>query len=129
MSNDPKRHQEEITISLESKESEVDAEAVASMIRAITAIVAETQRELNANEQILVKARPFSKGSFEIPLDLVLVSAASLFDTPIILQNMLETMDSQHRTASIFSFIFTHWQTRRDWLTRTFGNSSLNDGA
>lgn len=94
MSNDPKRHQEEITISLESKESEVDAEAVASMIRAITAIVAETQRELNANEQILVKARPFSKGSFEIPLDLVLVSAASLFDTPIILQNMLETIKS-----------------------------------
>jgi hypothetical protein len=94
MLNDPKRHQEEIIIRLESKEYEVDAEAVASMIRAITAIVTETQLELNENEKILVKARPFSKGSFEIPLDLVLVSAASLFDTPIFLQNILETIKS-----------------------------------
>ena len=83
---------ESLTIRLGTTATEVDATAVASTMQAIAAIIEESQVQLNANEQVLLKARPFAKGSFEIPLDLIYVGVLSLYENHPLLMQILAVL-------------------------------------
>lgn len=83
---------ESLTIRLGTKGAEADAAAVASTMQAVAAIVEETQIQLKTTEHVLLKARPFAKGSFEIPLDLILVGAATLFENHPLLSSILDIL-------------------------------------
>ncbi|ELP30165.1 hypothetical protein RBSWK_05923 [Rhodopirellula baltica SWK14] len=72
-----------ITVKLDSPVEEVDARAVALSMEAILEIIEETSRELQEDQRLLVKARPFQAGSFEIPLELILPNEEALFDSPL----------------------------------------------
>lgn len=82
-------HTESLSVRLGSPDSQVNAAAVASTMQAILAIVDEAQKGLKANEHVLLKARPFANGSFEIPLDLIVLGAAALFDVHPLLDQVL----------------------------------------
>lgn len=83
---------ESITVRLGSLNSQVDAAAVASTMQAIVAIVNEAQKGLKNNEQVLLKARPFAAGSFEMPLDLIVMGAVALFEIHPVLDQLLDML-------------------------------------
>ncbi|MBW8002053.1 MAG: hypothetical protein FVQ80_08515 [Planctomycetes bacterium] len=68
--------EENIVVTLGStlKSGETNALAVASTMEAVATMIEEVHEAFEDNHELLVKARPFSKGSFEIPLDIVLVA-------------------------------------------------------
>lgn len=72
-----------ITVKLDSPTDEVDAKAVALTMQAILEIIEETSKELQEDQRLLVKARPFQPGSFEIPLELIIPSSTTLFESPV----------------------------------------------
>ena len=80
--------EEQITVKFDtsSTKNEMDAVAVAATIEAIATTIQEVHQAFKDNHKLLVKARPFNKGSFEIPLDIILVAAvnAGLFDGDVI---------------------------------------------
>lgn len=92
MATEDQSQRESLTIRLGTQGAEADAAAVASTMQAVAAIVEETQIQLKSNQQVLLKARPFAKGSFEIPLDLILVGTASLFETHPLLSCILDIL-------------------------------------
>lgn len=83
---------ESIAVRLGSPDSQVDATAVASTMQAIIAIVDEAQKVMAAQEQVLIKARPFASGSFEIPLDLIVIGTAGLFSVHPLIDNILNLL-------------------------------------
>jgi hypothetical protein len=85
---------ESLTVRLESSDGEVNATAVASTMSAVVALIMEAQQEISANEVLLVKARPFAKGSFEIPLDLIVLASATMFATSPLIENVLALLKS-----------------------------------
>lgn len=78
-----KSARDSITVNLGAKDSVVNADAVALSMTAILDLIDETQKALDADGELLIKARPFSEGSFEIPLDLILPAAAGMFAHPL----------------------------------------------
>ena len=83
---------ESLTIHLGTQNAEADAAAVASTMQAVAAIVEEARMQLEQNQHVLIKARPFAKGSFEIPLDLILVGTASLYEIHPLLSNIMKVL-------------------------------------
>lgn len=82
-------NEEKVTIKFgtDPGSNEVDAIAAASSMEAIATMMKEVHKKFNDNHEILVKARPFNKGSFEIPLEVILVAATGmscLFNSDII---------------------------------------------
>lgn len=77
------QEQEQLTIKFETESSDhsADALAVGITLEAFSTMVEEVHKKFGDNHKLLVKARPFSKGSFEIPLDIVFIAAvgAGLF--------------------------------------------------
>ena len=71
-------HSETLTVTYESDSKRADAKAVGSGLLAVQAIVDEVNNELEVNDRILVKARPFAPGSLELPLDLIICLSAEL---------------------------------------------------
>jgi len=71
-----------VTFGTDPDSNEADALAVASGIEAVATMIKEVHQEFHDNHELLVKARPFAQGSFEIPLDIVLLAAvgASFLD-------------------------------------------------
>ncbi len=59
----------------------VDAKAVGKLLQALPDMIGEFHSKNTENERLLVKARPFAKGSFEIPLELILVGVGALLAT------------------------------------------------
>lgn len=88
----PAPQPEELVVRLGTPIAEANAAAVASMMQAVVAIVEEAQKQIKSNDEILVKARPFSEGSFEIPLELVLVGAALSFDNYPLIEHVLRLL-------------------------------------
>ncbi len=67
--------QETLTIRFEKSDPgdhSANADAVASAMHAVTTLVNHVHSECDKNKQFLVKARPFGRGSLEVPLDLIL---------------------------------------------------------
>ena len=85
---------EPVLVRLESRDSEVNAAAVAAVMEAMVGIFEETNKELAANEQLLIKSRPFSKGSFDIPLELVVLSAEGILSYSPLVDNILSIASS-----------------------------------
>lgn len=81
-----------ITVRLSSEGEEVNATAVGITMTAITALITEAHADIAANEELLIKARPFTRGSFEIPLDLIIVQSGTLFTESPLLEQLLETV-------------------------------------
>lgn len=73
----------------------VDAKAVGKLLQALPEMISEFHSKNSENERLLVKARPFSKGSFEIPLELILVGVGTLLLTSpdYVLQTFQEVID------------------------------------
>lgn len=85
-------HRESLTVKLGAEPAEANAAAVASTMQAVVAIVEEAQQQIQSNEQLLLKARPFAKGSFEIPFDLIVLGAATLFDVHPLIGQVLDML-------------------------------------
>jgi hypothetical protein len=68
------------------------AASVDSTMDAVVAIVEAAQKQIKTTEEILVKARPFSKGSLEIPLELVLVGASLMFPSQPLIERIVEML-------------------------------------
>jgi len=92
---DKQEHVEKITVTLEADQQRADAKAVGLSLLTIEAVVNEAretfkkemERAGKENEELLVKARPFAKGSLEITLELVVFGAAILLqEYPILLK-------------------------------------------
>lgn len=81
---------ERLTISLDKNEGIADAMAVAKTMEALLAIIQETHVQMDETEKMLVKLRPFEKGSFQIPLELIVIgtSLALLSEHPLIQQTI-----------------------------------------
>lgn len=84
--------EESVVIHLGTPIAEANASAVASTMQAMIAIVDEAQKELQANNALLLKARPFSTGSFEIPFELILVGLPFVFDKIGLIEEVLRIL-------------------------------------
>ncbi|MEX2173192.1 MAG: hypothetical protein WD872_02445 [Pirellulaceae bacterium] len=84
--------QERVVVELGTPIAEADAAAVASTMQAVVAIVAEAQKQLKSNDALLLKARPFSENSFEIPFELILVGTALAFDNHPLIDEVLQIL-------------------------------------
>ncbi len=75
-----------IKFEIDKDKNEANALAVASAMEAIATMIEEVHQGFKDNHKLLVKARPFNPGSFEIPLDLIVIAAVStsFFDKDII---------------------------------------------
>ncbi|MGL4944580.1 MAG: hypothetical protein ACRC46_15470 [Thermoguttaceae bacterium] len=65
-------------------ETLVDAKTVGKVLLALPEMMKEFHSKNTASEQLLVKARPFAKGSFEISLELILFGFGAM---PLLLSN------------------------------------------
>lgn len=83
---------ESIIVRLDAKPSEVNAEAVATSMTAVLALISEAKQELAGNQQLLVKSRPFADGSFEIPLDLIAIVGGAMFASSPLIENVLDIL-------------------------------------
>lgn len=73
----------------------VDAKTVGKLLLALPEMINEFHSKNEANEHLLVKARPFANGSFEIPLELILIGISTLLMTgpDYILQKIQAVID------------------------------------
>ena len=71
-----KEYSETLTIAYESNPQRADAKAVGSSLLAVQSLIGKVQSDFDENEKILVKARPFARGSLELPIDLIVFGAA-----------------------------------------------------
>ena len=96
--------EEQIAIKFDtiSGENEMDAIAAAAATEAVATMIHEVYLAFGDNRKLLVKARPFSIGSFEIPLDIILVAVASvgLFDGDVI-KNILNIIKEYFRIKNL----------------------------
>lgn len=76
--------QELFTIKLTAKVHNANATAVAATMDAVVAILREAERQINPPDKLLIKARAFASGSFEIPLDLIFVGTALTVGMPYV---------------------------------------------
>lgn len=83
---------EQLTVRLASDQGEANATAVASTMTAVASLLSEAQQGLDANKKLLIKARPFEKGSFEIPLDLIVLATGAMFATDPLIGNILNVL-------------------------------------
>ena len=94
------RQAEELVVGFDVKsptDSSVEASALGKTIIAIDSILRDLHDEFAQDSEILVKARPFKQGSFEIPMEVVVVvTAAALVGFPI-LENMLKCLTEYFR--------------------------------
>ena len=75
---------EEIVLKLGTRKGdEANAASVAATMHGIDTLLNEIHDACDKNHEFLLKARPFKKGSFDIPLELLIIGAAAL-NWPII---------------------------------------------
>lgn len=94
-----KRQVEELVVGFDVKsptDSSVDASALGKTVIAIDSILRELHDEFAQNTEILVKTRPFKRGSFDIPIEIIVLSAVALYSFPI-LENMLKCLTEYFR--------------------------------
>ena len=72
----------EITVEFGSSEHVAEPLAVAKTLTAIDSLIKEAHQSFEVNSQLLLKARPFEKGSFDIPFILELLGVVALSQYP-----------------------------------------------
>lgn len=92
---------EQLTVRLTSNQSEANATAVASTMTAVVSLLSEAQQGLDANKEMLIKARPFAKGSFEIPLELIVLAAGTMFASNPLIENILDAIKKYFETKNL----------------------------
>lgn len=95
------RQAEELVVGFDVKsptDSSVEASALGKTVIATDAILRELHDEFAQDSEIIVKARPFKQGSFDIPMEIIVVTAATaaLVGFPI-LENMLKCLTEYFR--------------------------------
>lgn len=70
---------ETITVEFQSADNSADAMAVGSTMTAVTALINRVHMEYDKDRKFLVKARPFGKGSLDVPIEIVIFVGAPLF--------------------------------------------------
>jgi hypothetical protein len=93
------RQAEELVVGFDVKsptDSSVEALALGKTVIAIDAILRDLHDEFAQDSEILVKARPFKQGSFEIPMEIIVVTTVALANFPI-LENMLKCLTEYFR--------------------------------
>jgi hypothetical protein len=93
------RQSEELVIGFDVKsptDSSVEAAALGKTVIATDAILRELHDEFAQDSEILVKARPFKQGSFEIPIEVTVVLLGALASFPI-LESMLKCLTEYFR--------------------------------
>jgi len=85
-------HTETLTIAFESDSNRADAQAVAMSLEALNALIKAVQGGFPDNEQLLVKARPFNRGSLELPIDLIVVGSAMLMEWHPLLKRIIDVL-------------------------------------
>ncbi len=93
------RQVEELVVAFDVKsptDSSVEASALGKTVIATDAILRDLHDEFAQDSELLVKARPFKQGSFEIPMDIIVVIFGGLVSFPI-LENMLKCLTEYFR--------------------------------
>lgn len=93
------RQAEELIIGFDVKsptDPSVEASAVGKTVIATDAILKELHDEFAQNTEILVKTQPFKRGSFDIPIEIIVLSAVALYSFPI-LENILKCLTEYFR--------------------------------
>ena len=93
------RQAEDLVIGFDVKsptDSSVEASALGKTVIAIDSILKELHDEFAQNTEILVKTRPFKRGSFDIPIEIIVLSAVALYSFPI-LESMLKCLTEYFR--------------------------------
>ncbi len=94
------RQAEELVVGFDVKsptDSSVEASALGKTVIATDAILRDLHDEFAQDSEILVKARPFKQGSFDIPMEIiVIIAGAALVGFPI-LENMLKCLTEYFR--------------------------------
>lgn len=117
---------EQVVVKLDSTQPEANAAAVALSMSAVLALVSEAHSAVDHNQKLLVKARPFAEGSFEIPLELIVVDVgAFLFNHPL-LDNILEAI---RRYFEIKKQLQGGALVRRDAQTIVLNGTEVNVGS
>lgn len=96
---DNEQQAEEVIIGFDVKsttDDSVDASAVGKIVIATDAIFRELHDEFKQNSELLLKARPFRKGSFDIPIDVIVLTTGALACLPI-LEKMLKFLSEYFR--------------------------------
>ena len=117
---------EQVVVKLDSEGPEANAAAVASSMSAILSLVSEARAALGDNQELLVKARPFAEGSFEIPLDLIVVGVGALLVNHPLLENIL---DAIRRYFEIKKQLQGNALVRKDAQTIILNDSEVNVGS
>lgn len=90
--NEQQEHSEILTLTYESTAQRADAKAVGAGILTIQSMIEEVQNAFDENQRILVKARPFSDGSLNVPLELIAFGAAIILQEYPLLQKIREVI-------------------------------------
>ena len=122
----PVDHKEQVVVRLDSREPEANAAAVASSMSAVLSLVSEAHAALGDNQKLLVKARPFAEGSFEIPLELILIGVGAMLVNHPLLENILEAI---RRYFEIKKQLKGDALVRKDAQTIILNGSEVNVGS
>lgn len=71
---------ESLSLRLITPESAADAESVSALLHALVVLIEETGRGLSDDIDVSIRVRAFEEGSLEIPFDVVVLGAATLFE-------------------------------------------------
>jgi len=96
-------NQENIVVEFEpeSKDDSVNVKTVSSTLNALDSITNEIFTEYDKNSEFLLKARPFQKGSFEIPLDLIAIYGATAIPFMPVLKDVLRIMKEYFKIKNL----------------------------
>jgi|GEM_PF-5638340 len=89
---DQQEYSEELTLTYESDAERASVGAVGGGLLALQAMVNEVQSAFEENERILIKARPFRRGSLELPLELIVFGTVMIIQEYPLLQKLREVL-------------------------------------
>ena len=107
--NDENKTSELLTIQFGVATHEVNAEAVASMIRAVTLLIQVSNKEVGSDCELSVKVRAFAPGSLEISLELIIPMGV------VILEKVPLILGKAPILASVLSIIKDYFSLKK-WL-------------
>lgn len=96
-------NQENIVVEFEaeSKDDSVNAKTVSSTLDALDSLTNEIFTQYDKNSEFLLKARPFQKGSFEIPLDLIVIVGTTAISFMPVLEDVLRIIKEYFKIKNL----------------------------
>ena len=93
-----------------SEDNSINAKSASKSIESLASLIQETHQEFQQNSKLLIKTRPFSQGSFEIPLEIILTTEVDLLEIPI-LENIVAVIKKYFDTKILLKGEMPDYQT------------------